>query len=161
MHADYRLPVDEIVLKKLISEENWAEAYDLLAQPLHAWLFHKQDFASLAERTNLEQLILSFDYVQSQVGQGGFIQLVQNGYAPLLVTVIEAMQALNLAAPMAKTLDDALKVMVLNRDELGHERTVEEFGKLYEEFKEFETLENDFDNECPDTLKSITEHAAG
>ena len=155
MNPDYRLPVEEDALKKFQQESNWAEAYDLIAQPLHVWLFDKQDFASLSERTDLEQLILSFDYVQMQVGQGGFIQLVQNGYAPLLVTVIEGMQKLGLAAPMAKILDDALKVMVLNRDVLGHEQSVEEFGKLYEEFKEFEVLEKQYEQEINKTLEEI------
>lgn len=155
MHPDYRLTVDESQLEDLVNQGNWAEAYDLLSQPLHTWLYEKQDFLALKERSNLEQLILAFDYVQAQVGQGGFIQLVQNGYASLLVVVIEGMQALSIGAAMIQILDDSLKVMVLNRDELGRERSVDEFGKLYEEFKEFDELEKKFQEKLPETLEQI------
>lgn len=161
MHPQYRLPIDESQLREFVNQGNRAEAYDVLAQPLHVWLYEKQDFIALKERSSLEQLILAFDYVQAQVGQGGFIQLVQNGYASLLVVVIESLQSFSICDPMVKILDDALKVMVLNREELGRERSVDEFGKLYQEFTEFEDLEKSFLQELPATLEAIVHLAMG
>ena len=161
MHPEYRLSVDEVQLQVYADQGSWVEAYDELAQPLHIWLYEKQDFIALKERSNLEQLILSFDYVFAQVGQGGFIQLVQNGYASLLVVVIESLQAFSICEPMVTILDDALKVMVLNREELGRERSVDEFGKLYAEFTEFEDLEKNFMQELPGTLEAIVRLTMG
>ena len=45
---------------------------------------------------------------------------------------------------MAKVLDDVLKVYVLNMEILGRTTTVEEFARLYEEFKEFEIIDEQF-----------------
>ena len=144
MAEDYNESIDSQELKQLVASENWDEAFDLLAQPLHIWLNQEGTFETLADRTPYEQLILSFDYIQGQIGQGGFIQLIQNGYAPLLVVTIESLQQLQMGSEMVKVLDDALKVYVLNHEALSRETSVEEFGKLYSEFNEFEALEVQF-----------------
>jgi len=146
MTIQYNESLDSEELKQLAASEKWEEAFDLLAQPLHIWLNQQGSFEKLAQRSPYEQLILSFDYVQGQIGQGGFIQLIQNGYTTLLVLVIENLQLLHLAPEMVKVLDDALKVYVLNYEALSRETSVEEFGKLYSEFKEFEALEAQFNN---------------
>ena len=159
MLKDYSFPVDEQALAQLVHNAGWTEAYDLLATPLHEWLYGEQDFDALHSRSTLEQLILSFDYVQTQVGQGGLIQLIQNGYARLLVIVIESLQALNLAPQMIPVLDDVLKVLVLNKDVLGRETSVEEFGRLYHEFKEFEVLEERFGSLQPSVITEVVVYA--
>jgi hypothetical protein len=156
---EYHYSVDEDLLTRLISEEKWAEAFELLSEPLHVALYERQSFDLLDDLSIPERLILSFDYVQGQVTQGGFIQLIQNGYISLLLTVIEALQSLNIEKEMAGILDDALKVYVLNQEILGKETSVEEFGKLYEEFKEFEVLDGRFTALLPNTIKSIVQAA--
>ncbi|MBS1644544.1 MAG: DUF4375 domain-containing protein [Bacteroidetes bacterium] len=155
MSGLYHLSLDKVELNALMAAGALDEAFAFLANPLHDWLYHVQDFDRLMERSSLEQLILSFDYIRMQVGQGGFIQLFQNNYAPLVPMCIEQAQALGLGGAMTKLLDDALKVYVLNIDTLAKETTVEEFGKLYEEFKEFEALEVAFDQEKPSFEQQI------
>ena len=115
-----------------------------MAEPLHEALYQRQDFNLLDELPTAQRLVLAFDYVQTQVVQGGFIQLIQNGYVSLLVTVIEALQELQIAGEMVPVLDDVLKIFVLNREILAKETSVEEFSKLYAEFKEFEPIEQRF-----------------
>ena len=158
MHQDYHFKVDEQLFARLVQEERWAEAFDMLAIPLHEWLYQEQHFEALDTRTVLEQLILSFDYVQTQVGQGGFIQLIQNRYISLLLTVIESLQVLNLAPQMIPVLDDVLKVFVLNKDVLDKETSVEEFGRLYQKFKEFEVLEERFSQMQPVLVREVVGH---
>src|ERR1051325_6911826 len=138
MFRDYQYPADETLVRKLAAEEKWAAAFEELARPLHEALYEAQTFELLDNFSLLERLILSLDYVQMQIGQGGLIQLFQNGYAPLLVTLIESAQSLNMSPAICKTLDDALKVYVLNNKELSRETTPEEFSRLYKEFGEFE-----------------------
>jgi hypothetical protein len=159
MLRDYDFQVDESLLAQLAAEEKWPEAFDVLAGPLHEWLYREQDFAAIDTRRAAEQLILSFDYVQMQVGQGGFIQLIQNGYVSLLVTVIESLQKMNISANMIPVLDDVLKVFVLNKEALSKETSVEEFGRLYGEFREFESLEEQFRSLQPALLRETVEYA--
>ncbi len=155
MVQGYGFQVDEQQLHALLTAQHHAEAFELVAEPLHVWLYDQQDFDAIHERSAMEKLILGFDYVQQQVGQGGFIQLIQNGYVRLLVTVIEALQELCISPRMIGVLDDVLKVYVLNRDVLGKETTVEEFGRLYAEFREFEPLEERFREALPEVMQGV------
>jgi hypothetical protein len=117
--------------------------YDLLVQPLHEELYKRQTFDFLDELSWGQQLLLATDYVRMQAGQGGFIQLIQNGYISLLPNLVEQLQKLGVPQ-MAQVLDDALKVYVLNREILDKPTTVEEFAHLYNELKEFEQIDKRF-----------------
>lgn len=117
--------------------------YDLLVQPLHEELYKRQTFDFLDELSWGQQLLLATDYVRMQAGQGGFIQLIQNGYISLLPNMVEQLQKLGVPQ-MAQVLDDALKVYVLNREILDKPTTVEEFAHLYNELKEFEQIDKRF-----------------
>jgi hypothetical protein len=152
---DYQHQTNETLVRRAATEEKWNEAFEELARPLHEALYKAQTFDMMDSLTTLEQLILSLDYVQAQIGQGGIIQLVQNGYAPLLVTVIESAAALNMSPGVRKSLDDALKVFVLNNEALSRETTPEEFSKLYDEFREFEALDRAFIEELPGLMRDI------
>jgi hypothetical protein len=118
--------------------------YDLLVQPLHEALYQRNDFAFMDELNDMQQLLLAYDYLRTQVGQGGFIQFLVNGYAPLLLNMPEWLQKIN-ANEMAKLIDDVLKVYVLNHDYFKKDLSVEAFGKLYDELKEFEELDKRYD----------------
>lgn len=145
MSASSYLPrVDRAQFTALVEQGQLEPAFDLLMQPLHEELYRRQNFEFLAELTDGQRMMLCFDYIRMQAGQGGFIQLIQNGYISLLLPVIEGLQHYNIAPEMAQVLDDVLKVYVLNQDGLTRETTVEEFSKLYEEFREFEALDRRF-----------------
>lgn len=143
-------------LQTYINEQRWDEAFETLAQELHTCLYERQSFDILTEFSVTERGIITLDYIQAQVNQGGFIQLIQNGYISLLVPLIEALQQLNITPEMEKVLDDVLKVYVLNNDALSKETSVQEFARLYEEFREFEILEKSFFDALPDTVKSLS-----
>ena len=125
-------------------ENDDKEAYfDLLAQPLHEELYNRQDFNFLDELSEGQQLLLSYDYVREQVLQGGFIQLIQNGYVHLLPQMPGWLNEIG-DVEMSKLLDDVLKVYVLNHELLDKKTTVEEFALLYNELKEFELIDEQF-----------------
>ncbi|MES2704788.1 MAG: DUF4375 domain-containing protein [Bacteroidota bacterium] len=117
--------------------------YDLLVQPLHEELYRRQTFDFLDELSDGQQLMLTYDYLRTQVLQGGFIQFIHNGYIGLLPSMIEQFMAIG-ETEMSQVLDDVLKVFVLNRDLLSKATTVQEFALLYDELKEFEGIDERF-----------------
>lgn len=141
-------------VKELAGEGSYAAALEELAQPLHEELYVRQDFSILDSWPWEEQLVLSLDYIRMQVQQGGFIQFIQNGYISLLLPIPAWLQQIG-AGDMARVLDDVLKVYVLNMEALDKETTVDEFARLYEEFREFEGLDDRFSECFPDTVRRI------
>lgn len=143
MNSKYLPEIPAAVLKQTQGSEDYLQYYDLLTEPLHEELYKRQDFNFLDELSPGQQMLLSYDYVQMQVNQGGFIQLIQNGYVSLLADLPDWLMKLGVP-DMAGVIDNALKVYVLNRELLDKEATVEEFALLYEELKEFEMLDTKF-----------------
>lgn len=142
-----------------LQEQNETEAiFEQLVLPLHEELYKKQDFSFIETLSPGQELLIRYDYVRMQVLQGGFIQLIQNGYINLLLAMPEMLTQVG-APEMAQLLDDVLKVYTLNADDLGKETSVEEFAKLYEEFKEFEGLDAHFTELNPKTEQAIVAYA--
>lgn len=132
--------------------------FDLLTQPLHEELYKRKTFDFLDDLSEGQQLFLSYDYVQNQVLQGGFIQLIENGYIGLLPDMPAWLT--NAGAPaMAKVIDDVLKVYVLNKETFDSAKTVEEFVKLYAELKEFEILDGEFNELNEVTIDLMIKYA--
>ncbi len=142
-------------IDQLLKEGKAVKSFEALTEPLHKALYEKQTFDLLDELPVGERVALAFDYIRIQVDGGGFIQLIQNGYVSLLLTTIEGLQEMQAAEKMVTILDDALKVYVLNVDELTKETSVDEFARLYSEFKEFEELEHRFEAEKEMTMVGI------
>lgn len=134
------------------------ELFEFLVEPLHEELYKKQDFTFIDELSAGQQLLISYDYTRMQVLQGGFIQMIQNGYIGILPGMPEWLKMVK-DRHMAKTIDDVLKVYVLNREMLDKQTSVEEFAKLYDELKEFETLDEQFMAQNEDTLQLIADYA--
>jgi hypothetical protein len=151
------------VLSKESIDTAWATGdfdtvYDLLAQPLHEELYRVKNFDFLDELSEGQQLMLTYDYLRTQVMQGGFIQFIQNGYVGLLPAMVGQLNMIK-ADDMAKVLDDVLKVFVLNRDLLSKATTVQEFALLYEELKEFEGIDARFAELNTPTVKHMLDYA--
>ena len=145
-------------LDEVVASGDVMELYDLLAQPLHEEMYRRQSFEFMNELSEGQQLLLSYDYIQTQVIQGGFIQLIQNGYVSLLLSLPGWLEDIG-ANDMAKVIDDVLKVYVLNRERLDAETSVEDFAKLYNEFKEFEILDAEFAALNDETIREILSYA--
>jgi Domain of unknown function (DUF4375) len=139
-------------------EASYDELYDLLAQPLHQELYERQTFDFMDELSMGQQLLLSYDYVRTQVEQGGFIQFIQNNYISLLPSMVDWLYQLK-ADDMAKLFDDVLKVYVLNRELINSSETLEQFALLYEELKEFEEIDLRFQQLNIPTQKIMLDYA--
>jgi hypothetical protein len=132
--------------------------YDSLVDPLHEALYLRQSFDFLDDLSEGQQLLLSYDYVRMQVEQGGFIQLIQNGYIGLLLSMPGWLYNIDDPA-MAKLIDDVLKVYVLNREILDKKTSVEEFALLYQELKEFEEIDDRFSKLNKATISNMMQYA--
>ena len=159
MSSNFLPSLDRNLVKRAHEEAKYDELYDLLAQPLHEELYKRQNFDFVDDLSDGQQLLLTYDYLRTQVMQGGFIQFIQNGYVGLLPSMIEQLYMINIEG-MAKVLDDVLKVYVLNRDQLSRPTSVEEFAKLYDEFKEFEVLDQRYYALNVPTEKAMLDYAA-
>jgi hypothetical protein len=142
----------------LLATEDDSGLYDLLAQPLHEELYKQQSFGFMEKLSVEQQMVLAFDYIQSQTLQGGFLQLIQNKYISLLLPAIEGLKQIG-NRDMVSLLDDVLKVYVLNHEALEKETTVQEFAALYNEFKEFELLDGRFGELHRHTLREVIRYA--
>ena len=107
--------INKQALDKAKDANNYDDIYDILAQPLHEELYRRQSFSFLDELSAGQQVLLFYDYVRTQVGQGGFIQFIQNGYISLLPQMVIWLDDMHITE-MAAILDDVLKVYVLNRE---------------------------------------------
>ncbi len=143
----------------LASQDN-DHLYDLLVQPLHEELYRRSTFDFLDDLSQGQQLLLTYDYLRTQVGQGGFIQFIHNGYVGLLPSMIEQLYLVG-ANDMAQVLDDVLKVYVLNLDLLNKAKSVQEFAQLYDELKEFEVIEERYNTFKLEAIKKMLAYAAG
>ncbi len=158
MNSNYLPKVTNEAIGKARASGDENELYDLLTQPLHEELYRRKTFDFLDELSDGQQLLLAYDYARMQVGQGGFIQFIQNGYIGMLPSMIEQLYKIG-ADDMAQVMDDVLKVYVLNRDLLGKSTTVEEFARLYDELKEFEGIDERFAKYNAQSVKIMLDYA--
>jgi hypothetical protein len=158
MHSNFLPVVNRNDLNEAYTAANYDRLYDLLAQPLHEELYRRNTFDFLDELSKGQQLLLAYDYVRTQVGQGGFIQFIENGYISLLPGMIEQLNAIG-GNEMAMVFDDVLKVFVLNNETLNKRASVEEFAKLYDEFKEFEGIDARFGELNEATMRLMLDYA--
>lgn len=145
-------------LTELRRKGDFPALFEALVMPIHEELYKRQDFSFIETLSPGQELLLRYDYVRMQVMQGGFIQLLQNGYVGLLPPLPEMLSQVG-AAEMAQVIDDVLRVFALNNEALSRETTVEEFARLYEEFKEFEALDASFESLNAETEIILVDYA--
>ena len=77
--------------------------------------------------------------------EGGFCQLIQNGYGPYIFDnpFAKAMRLWGLT-DLSKLIYAARKVYIAHREDLERERTEEEFMAMYEQYEAFDKLEEEY-----------------
>lgn len=158
MRSQFLPKIDPATLRQLKEANDTGALYEALVLPLHEELYKRQDFSFIETLSPGQELMIRYDYVRMQVLQGGFIQLIQNGYIGLLPAMPELLKQVG-APEMADLLDDVLKVYTLNVADLSKETTVEEFARLYQEFTEFIELDERFARFNQTTEDSIVAYA--
>lgn len=120
--------------------------------------------AAKMELLNGEQhSLLAYRIFRDEVIEGGFCQLIQNGYGSYIFdNPFARVMRLWGAERFSKLVYAAKKIYDANRDDLQRERTDEEFMAMYETYEAFDELEEDFgemEEEVTETLaRYVDEH---
>lgn len=95
---------------------------------------------------NADQItLLSWEILHDEVMDGGFVQLIYNGYGPFIFKnpFAKALRLWGLREP-SKLIYDAHTLWLKHREEIEKELTDEEFMALFEQFPDFEDLDDKF-----------------
>lgn len=100
-----------------------------------------------------EHILLAYKYLRDEVMEGGFIQLIQNGYGPyvLLGPLPMLMKKQIGLKKFGQFLFDVKREYVLHKDELEADKTEEEFMAQYEQFEAL----NEYGDEYLDDYEEI------
>lgn len=89
-----------------------------------------------------QHTLLAWHFFSSEMRDGGFVQLIQNGYGPYIFEnpFAKAIKQFG-AADLAKLIYKAKEIYDPNKKELERETTEEEFNAMYVDFEVFDELE--------------------
>lgn len=89
--------------------------------------------------------LLAYDILRTEVMDGGFVQLIYNGYGAFMfvnpVAKVLKMWGMN---DLAKLLHEGRKLYFKHKDEIERECSDEDFMALFERMPEFDDLDDDF-----------------
>ena len=89
-----------------------------------------------------QHTLLGYHFFREEVMEGGFVQLIQNGYGPYIFDnpFAKAMRMFG-AKEFSHFMYEAKKIYDAHRADLEKERTEEEFMAMYEQYEAFDDLE--------------------
>lgn len=92
-----------------------------------------------------QHTLLGYHFFREEVMEGGFVQLIQNGYGPYIFDnpFAKAMRMFG-AKEFSKLIYEAKKIYDAHREDLEKERTEEEFMAMYEQYEAFDDLEEQY-----------------
>lgn len=102
--------------------------------------------ATTIERLNGHQhTLLGYYFLRKELYEGGFVQLIQNGYGSYIFEnpFAKAMRLFG-AEEFSKLIYKAKKIYDANKADLERECTDEEFMAMYEQYEAFDELEEAF-----------------
>ena len=93
----------------------------------------------------VQHTLLGYHFFREEVMEGGFVQLIQNGYGPYIFDnpFAKAMRMFG-AKEFSKLIYEAKKIYDAHREDLEKERTEEEFMAMYEQYEAFDDLEEQY-----------------
>lgn len=92
-----------------------------------------------------QHTLLAYHFFTEEIRNGGFIQLIQNGYGPYIFDnpFAKAMRQYG-AKDLSKLIYRAKEIYDANRTELERDTTEEEFTAMYVDFEVFDELEETY-----------------
>ena len=111
------------------------------------------------QELNADQItLLAWDTLHEEVMDGGFIQLIHNGYGPFIFKnpFAKALNKMWKMRELSKLIYDAHSLYAKYGAELEQDCTDEEFMALFEKYPEFD----DFDDQFVENEETYTEQVA-
>ena len=92
--------------------------------------------------TGEQHVLLGYQIFRDEVLEGGFVQLIQNGYGPYIFEnpFAKAMRLFGMK-DFSKLIYKARKIYDAHKEDLTRDRTDEEFMAMYEQYEAFDPLE--------------------
>lgn len=93
----------------------------------------------------MQHTLLGYHFFREEINEGGFIQLIQNGYGPyfFLNPFAKAVRLMG-AKDFSKLIYEAKNIYDANRADLEKDCTDDEFMAMYEQYEAFDDLEEQF-----------------
>ena len=110
---------------------------------------------------NADQMtLLCWDTLHSEVMDGGFIQLIHNGYGPFIFKnpFAKALNKMWHMRELSKMLYEVHTLWLENREELERDCTDEEFMALFERFPQFDDYDDWFVEHEEDLVAQIAHY---
>ena len=111
------------------------------------------------QKLNADQMtLLAWDTLHEEVMDGGFVQLIHNGYGPYIFKnpFAKALNKMWGMRELAKMIYEVHTLWLENREELERDCTDEEFMALFERFPQFD----DYDDMFVENEEKYTEQVA-
>jgi hypothetical protein len=118
---------------------------------------------TMAELNSDQVTLLAWDVLHEEVMDGGFVQLIHNGYGPFIFKnpLAKALKLWGLRE-LSKLIYSAHTLYVKYGEQIEHDCTDDEFMALFEQFPEFDDLDDTFVEEeeqwTADIAHYIDEH---
>ena len=99
------------------------------------------------QELNADQMtLLVWNTLHEEVMDGGFVQLIHNGYGAFIFKnpLAKALNKLWGMRELSKLIYDAHTLWLKHREEIEKEMTEEEFMALFEQFPDFEDMDDKF-----------------
>lgn len=101
--------------------------------------------SSPSSSTGEQHSLLAYQIFRDEVMEGGFCQLIQNGYGGYIFdNPFAKVMRLWGVGDLSKLVYAAKKIYDSHRGDLERERTDEEFMAMYEQYEAFDELEDEF-----------------
>jgi len=109
---------------------------------------------------NADQLtLLAFDTMHTEVMDGGFVQLIHNGYGGFIFeNPVAKMLKLWGLRELAKLVYDGRKMYFDSRDDIMRDCTDEQFMALFEQHPEFDDLDDTFVENEEQWMESVARY---
>ena len=108
--------------------------------------FHKlAKFIETVIKTEKQHTLLAYNYLYGEVCNGGFIQLIQNGYGGYVFDnpFSDYLREWGVEK-IAEIVDKAKVIYEQHKEKLEAQTSLEEFSEMYDEITDFEPLEDQF-----------------
>lgn len=100
---------------------------------------------NMPHMTSKQITLIGYDTLRQEVMDGGFVQLIHNGYGPFFFhNPFDAAVRQWGLVDLCRLMRRAKKQYLRHRDAIEHEMTDEEFMAIYERMQEFDDLDDDF-----------------
>lgn len=105
----------------------------------------EMDVSKMDLLNGYQHTLLGYRFFRGEVMEGGFCQLIQNGYAPYIFDnpFAKSMRLMGLK-DFSKLIYRAKEIYDAHKEDLVRERTDEEFMAMYEQYEAFDDLEDEF-----------------